>query len=105
MAEQMLLEHTSEVIRVLDHGSKRTLALRPAWSASGAPVLHYQLEHVAAATLEVFNVQGQRVESRLLTGGSTGWNTAPLKSHPAGVYMARITQNRRSETARVVVIH
>ena len=56
-----------------------------------------------SATLAAYDASGRRAATRVV-GGASGWQFASLGRLPAGVYVVRLTQGRRSVSTCVVVI-
>jgi len=86
---------------------KAALALRVTPNpATGPFVASFSGASNGPARLEMFNVQGQRVLSREVsgTGGSSRIELGDAKSFASGVYYLRLTQSGRSTTSRFVLV-
>lgn len=89
-------------------------ALHPALPnpSRGAMRIDYEIERSGRATLEVYNLNGQRVRT-LVDGavqagvGSAAWDgrTQSGQSLPTGAYFARLTSAGKSLTQRLMLIH
>jgi len=65
------------------------------------------LGDLAPATLEVFDVSGRQLAARRVEGMGPGWHTVTVGDPsrlPAGLYLIRLTEGRRSLTTRAAVI-
>lgn len=89
-------------------------ALHPALPnpSRGAMRIDYEIERSGRATLEIYNLNGQRIRS-LVDGavqagvGSAAWDgrTQSGQSLPTGAYFARLTSGGKSLTQRLMLIH
>ena len=89
-----------------------TVPLRPVLAMAGAqpnpagesPLLAFSLASAAPARLEVFDLAGRRAESREVGSLGAGAHQLRCAEHLApGVYVARLTQQGATATARFVV--
>jgi hypothetical protein len=76
--------------------------------AAGVLTIAYALEDSSPATLELFDTSGRRVYAHDV--GSEGAGAHELRitaanSLPPGIYVARLSQNGRTRTSRVAVMH
>jgi hypothetical protein len=92
--------------------SARTLSARVAlslrWRATAGATLALSLPEASPASLELFDVAGRRLWSRDVGGLGPGEHEVRVGDgawYPSGIYMARLTQGRRTATAHVAVIH
>jgi hypothetical protein len=75
--------------------------------AKGELRVSLSLGDLEPATLEVFDVSGRKLEARRVEGMGPGWHTVTIGDPsmlPAGLYLVRLTQGRRSLTTRAAVV-
>jgi hypothetical protein len=81
--------------------------IRPAPVRDAAARVAFVLSGEGAARLQVFDVAGRVVSARALAGLGPGPHEVPLDAGPhlsPGIYLVRLSEGRRSATARAVVI-
>ena len=75
--------------------------------SDGAMAIRFSLPGNQPATLELFDLRGRRVASREVGALGAGEHLVPLADRPAlpaGVYLVRLTQDRRVLTAKACVV-
>jgi hypothetical protein len=75
--------------------------------AKGELRVSLSLGDLEPATLELFDVSGRKLEARRVEGMGPGWHTVTVGDPsmlPAGLYLVRLTQGRRSLTTRAAVV-
>ena len=90
-------------------GEKGVFALR---GVTPNPAQHelrvsFGLRDSKPATLTLFDVSGRRLAALRVDGMGPGWHTVTLGGQsnlPAGLYLIRLTQDRRSITTRAALV-
>jgi len=83
------------------------LLVRPNPAFGASLSVELALPHEGGAVLELLDVTGRRLASRVVYGGGPGMQAVHLARDPSlrpGIYLVRLTQAGRSVTARAAVI-
>ena len=80
--------------------------LQSANPSQGAFRVRFSLPNARPASMTLFDMAGRRVATRRLEGLGPGWHTVEFSGHRlgAGLYLVRLTQEKRSLTSRIAFV-